>query len=52
MEMLERTGVLCTPGSSFGELGKGYVRFALVLPEEEIAKALDEVEKSGILNVK
>lgn len=49
MEMLERTGVLCTPGSSFGELGKGYVRFALVLPEEEIANALKEVEKSGIL---
>lgn len=49
MEMLERTGVLCTPGSSFGELGKGYVRFALVLPEEEIAKAMEEVSKSGIL---
>ena len=49
MEMLESTGVLCTPGSSFGELGKGYVRFALVLPEEEIANALAEVSKSGIL---
>lgn len=49
MDLLERTGVLCTPGSSFGELGKGYVRFALVLPEEEIAKAVDEVAKSGIL---
>ncbi len=49
MEMLERTGVLCTPGSSFGELGKGYVRFALVLPETEIANALAEVSKSGIL---
>ena len=49
MEMLERTGVLCTPGSSFGELGKGYVRFALVLPEEEIAKAMESVSKSGIL---
>ena len=50
MEMLERTGVLCTPGSSFGELGKGYVRFALVLPEEVIAEALAAVEKSGILS--
>lgn len=49
MEMLERTGVLCTPGSSFGELGKGYVRFALVLPEDIIAEALAEVAKSGIL---
>lgn len=49
MELLERTGVLCTPGSSFGELGRGCVRFALVLPVEEIKKALDAVLESGIL---
>lgn len=49
MAMLEKTGVLCTPGSSFGEQGKGHVRFALVLPVEEIEKALKQVEKSGIL---
>ena len=50
MEMLERTGVLCTPGSSFGELGRGYVRFALVLGVEEMKEALAEVSKSGILS--
>ena len=49
MTMLEKTGVLCTPGSSFGSLGRGHVRFALVLPEETIREALAEVEKSGIL---
>lgn len=47
--MLEETGVLCTPGSSFGELGKGHVRFALVLPVETIREALEIVDKSGIL---
>ena len=31
--------MLCTPGSSFGPLGEGYVRFALTLPPERIAKA-------------
>ena len=36
MELLNKTGVLCTPGSSFGSLGEGHVRFALVLPHEEI----------------
>ena len=36
MELLEKTGVLCTPGSAFGTMGEGYVRFALVLPVEEI----------------
>lgn len=50
MELLDKTGVLCTPGSSFGELGKGHVRFALVLPTEIIEEALEAVQKSGILN--
>jgi LL-diaminopimelate aminotransferase len=40
MTLLDRTGILCTPGSSFGSLGKGYVRFALVLPVETIEEAL------------
>lgn len=49
MELLERTGVLCTPGSSFGKLGKGHVRFALVLPVDWIREALGKVAESGIL---
>lgn len=40
MQMLENTGVLCTPGSAFGSLGEGYVRFALVLDEETIKEAV------------
>lgn len=32
MKLFDKTGILCTPGSSFGSLGEGYVRFALVLP--------------------
>lgn len=49
MELMEQTGVLCTPGSSFGSLGKGYVRFAFVLPVETIREAIACVEESGIL---
>lgn len=49
MELFERSGVLCTPGSSFGSLGKGHVRFALVLPVSVIAEAIDSVKRSGIL---
>lgn len=48
-ELLAKTGVLCTPGSSFGKLGKGHVRFALVLPVKIIEEALACVEESGIL---
>lgn len=47
--LFEKTGVLCTPGSSFGELGKGHVRFALVLPVEVIEEAVAAVKESGIL---
>ncbi len=36
MKLFHETGILCTPGSSFGTLGEGYVRFALVLPVEII----------------
>lgn len=49
MELLKETGVLCTPGSSFGEKGKGYVRFALTLPVETIKAAVDAIAESGIL---
>lgn len=49
MELMEKTGVICTPGSSFGSLGEGYVRFALVLPLEEIKKAIASIKESGIL---
>ena len=49
MTLLEQTGMLCTPGSSFGEKGKGFVRFALTLPAETISEAVEAVKKSGIL---
>ena len=49
MELLEKTGVLCTPGSSFGKLGAGHVRFALTLPVETINEAVEAIDKSGIL---
>ncbi len=49
MQLLEKTGVLCTPGSSFGEMGRGHVRFALVLPVETIQEALEKVKASKIL---
>ena len=50
MELLEKSGVLCTPGSSFGELGKGHVRFALTMPVEMIQEAVKAIKESGILS--
>ena len=48
-EILEKTGVLCTPGSSFGPSGEGYVRMALVATVPVIEEALKAVDESGIL---
>lgn len=49
VELMERTGVICTPGISFGSLGEGYVRFALVLPPEQLEEVVRVVDESGIL---
>lgn len=49
LELMEKTGVICVPGDSFGELGKGYVRFALVVPPERMKVAVDRIKSSGIL---
>ncbi len=49
MALMEQTGVICTPGHSFGSLGEGYVRFALVLPVKVIEEMIEVVDKSGIL---
>ena len=50
LDLMEKASVLCTPGVSFGPHGEGYVRFALVLPEKEIAEALESIRQSGILD--
>jgi LL-diaminopimelate aminotransferase len=47
--LLERAGVSVTPGSAFGKLGEGYVRFALVRTQEEMARAFGRIRDSGVL---
>ncbi len=48
-ELLDRTGLLCTPGSAFGPLGEGHVRFALVQPVSVMKEIVSAVDASGIL---
>ena len=48
MELMEKAGVIVTPGASFGPHGEGYVRFALVLPPEKIREAVEAIRRSGI----
>ncbi len=48
-DLLEKAGVLCVPGSSFGKHGTGYVRMALVQPEERLVEAVNRIKNSGVL---
>ena len=47
--LLDRTGLLCTPGAAFGPLGEGHVRFALVRPVSVMNEIVSAVRDSGIL---
>ncbi len=49
MELMEKAGVIVTPGASFGTLGEGYVRMALVLPAAKMKAAAEAIRESGIL---
>ena len=49
MELIEKASVICTPGSSFGPSGEGYVRFALTLPVEKIQEAVAAIAASGMI---
>ena len=52
MALIQEAGVICTPGSSFGPSGEGYVRFALTLTEDVIRQAVQAIAQSGILTEK
>lgn len=49
LELMDKTGVICVPGESFGEMGQGYVRFALVVPPERMEEAVKRIDECGIL---
>lgn len=45
-QILEKAGVLTTPGNGFGEPGEGYVRFALTVPVERMKEAVERLRKA------
>ena len=49
LELIDKAGVICTPGFSFGPSGEGYVRFALTLPVERIREAVASIAASGMI---
>lgn len=47
-ELMEKAGVVVTPGASFGPSGEGHVRMPLVLPPDQIALAVEAIREAGL----
>jgi LL-diaminopimelate aminotransferase len=49
MDLIQKAGVMVTPGGAFGPSGERHVRLALVQEEELLLKAIQAIRESGIL---
>jgi LL-diaminopimelate aminotransferase len=45
-DLIEKAGIVCTPGSGFGAEGEGYVRFALTADSERLSEAVARMEQT------
>jgi LL-diaminopimelate aminotransferase len=45
--LLEKTGIVATPGIGFGEYGEGYFRLSITAPDDTIGEAGKKLEKLG-----
>lgn len=45
--LLEKAGIVTTPGNGFGEAGEGYIRMTLCTPKERLIEAVSRMEKVG-----
>ncbi len=43
--LLERGGIVATPGNGFGEEGEGYIRMALTVDEKRLEEAIERLKK-------
>jgi len=44
--LLEKAGVVCTPGAGFGRCGEGFIRISAFNSRENVVKALDRIESA------
>ncbi|MEM8673513.1 MAG: aspartate aminotransferase [Cyanobacteria bacterium P01_G01_bin.67] len=48
LDVLQKTGVVITPGNAFGEAGEGYVRISLIADCDRLAEVLKRFRQAGI----
>ena len=42
--LLEKAGIVTTPGNGFGKNGEGFIRMALTVDKERLAEAVDRIK--------
>lgn len=47
-QILEKTGIIVTPGVGYGQYGEGYVRVALTVDVPRIKEAINRLKQAGI----
>ena len=47
LELLQKTGVLITPGRGFGEYGEGYLRITLTVSAERLREVVQRIKAAG-----
>ena len=48
LELMEKTGVIVTPGASFGPSGEGFFRMALVMPSDRLREAVAAIAAADL----
>ncbi len=43
--LIEKAGIVATPGNGFGETGEGYIRMALTVEESRLKEAIERLKK-------
>ena len=45
--LLEKSGIVTTPGNGFGAPGEGYIRMTVCTSKERLAEAVERIQKAG-----
>jgi LL-diaminopimelate aminotransferase len=48
LDVLQKTGVVITPGNAFGDAGEGYVRISLITEIDRLGEVLSRFQQAGI----
>lgn len=48
--LMERCGVIVTPGIGFGSCGEGYIRIALTVSEERLEEAVKRIRADNLIS--